>query len=223
MAGARPFTAAVVAIGSVFVDRDPALTRRARFRRRHGTRTGSRGIGGRQVVLRRRRLRLHVARFFRESGRRCAQRESERQAKDDCFVQHDVLVRFLMRVDSTVEPSPGFPSCSGPTSCGQDCILVMTCGPAVAKTSAPWDRSPMPSAPPAAPSPHDSSLAAFAHGVLTAWRSVFAYVLFGTYIGIGALAHDFGFSVGWMMLSTVLIWAAPAQVILISTLGSAAL
>src|SRR5262245_66302552 len=67
----------------------------------------------------------------------------------------------------------------------------------------------------------DSASAAFMRGVLTAWRSIFAYVLFGTYIGLGALAHDFGFSVGWMVLSTVLIWAAPAQVILISTLGTA--
>jgi len=68
-----------------------------------------------------------------------------------------------------------------------------------------------------------SAVAVFARGVLTASRSVFAYVLFGTYVGIGALAHDFGFSVGWMALSTLLIWAAPAQVILISTLGSASL
>ena len=73
------------------------------------------------------------------------------------------------------------------------------------------------------PPAQDSSLAAFVRGLLTAWRSIFAYVLFGTYIGIGALAHDFGFGAGWMVLSTVLIWAAPAQVILISTLGSAAL
>ena len=68
-----------------------------------------------------------------------------------------------------------------------------------------------------------SALVVFRRGVLTAWRSVFAYVLFGTYIGIGALAHDFGFSVGWMALSTLLIWAAPAQVILISTLATASL
>lgn len=69
--------------------------------------------------------------------------------------------------------------------------------------------------------PSNSAAAAFGRGLLAAWRSVFAYVLFGTYIGIGALAHDFGFSVGWMVLSTILIWAAPAQVILISTLGTA--
>jgi predicted branched-subunit amino acid permease len=42
----------------------------------------------------------------------------------------------------------------------------------------------------------------------------------GTYVGIGALAHDFGFSLGWVALSTLLIWAGPAQVILISALGA---
>jgi hypothetical protein len=64
---------------------------------------------------------------------------------------------------------------------------------------------------------------AFAQGVVAAWRSVFAYVLLGTYIGFGALAHDFGWSVGWMVACTLLIWAAPAQIILISTLGTASL
>jgi predicted branched-subunit amino acid permease len=66
-------------------------------------------------------------------------------------------------------------------------------------------------------------MAAFLRGYTAAWSCVFAYVLFGTYIGLGALAHDFGFGLGWMILATVLIWAAPAQVILISTLGSASL
>ena len=66
----------------------------------------------------------------------------------------------------------------------------------------------------------DSSWSAFAGGFRSAWLSVFAYVLFGTYIGVGALAHDFGFSVWWVALSTVLIWAGPAQVILISALGA---
>ncbi len=65
-----------------------------------------------------------------------------------------------------------------------------------------------------------SSLTSFLAGFQAAWRSVFAYVLFGTYVGIGALAHDFGFSLGWMLLSTLLVWAGPAQVILISTLGA---
>jgi predicted branched-subunit amino acid permease len=62
----------------------------------------------------------------------------------------------------------------------------------------------------------------FLAGVKAAWTSVFALVLVGTYIGIGALSHDFGFSVGWMVASTLLVWAAPAQVILISTLGGGA-
>ncbi len=63
---------------------------------------------------------------------------------------------------------------------------------------------------------------AFAAGLRAAAFSVFAYVLFGTYIGIGALAHDFGFGLDWMLLSTVLVWAGPAQVILISALGAGA-
>lgn len=65
-----------------------------------------------------------------------------------------------------------------------------------------------------------SPLTSFLAGFEAAWRSVFAYVLFGTYVGIGALGHDFGFSVGWVLLSTLLVWAGPAQVILISTLGA---
>jgi predicted branched-subunit amino acid permease len=67
-----------------------------------------------------------------------------------------------------------------------------------------------------------ATTAPFLRGFLTGWRSVFAYVLFGTFVGIGALGHDFGFSLVWMLLSTALIWAAPAQVILISALGTGA-
>jgi predicted branched-subunit amino acid permease len=65
-----------------------------------------------------------------------------------------------------------------------------------------------------------SALSSFLRGFAAAWRSPFAYVLFGTFVGIGALGHDFGFSPLWMVLSTALIWAAPAQVILISALGT---
>jgi len=71
--------------------------------------------------------------------------------------------------------------------------------------------------------PETPAATAFLRGVKAAWRSVFAYVLLGTYVGIGALAHEFGFSLGWMVLSTLLVWAAPAQVILISTLPTASL
>lgn len=52
--------------------------------------------------------------------------------------------------------------------------------------------------------------------------TVLAFVLFATYLGIGALAHDTHFSLGWALASTLLIWAGPAQIILISTLGSGA-
>ncbi len=52
--------------------------------------------------------------------------------------------------------------------------------------------------------------------------SIFALVLVGTYIGLGALAHDVGFSLAWTVLATVLLWAGPAQVILTSALGTGA-
>ena len=68
----------------------------------------------------------------------------------------------------------------------------------------------------------ETSRAAYFAGIRAAWLSVFAYVLFGTYIGIGALAYDFGFSLLWVCLSTLLVWAGPAQVILISALGGGA-
>jgi len=71
-------------------------------------------------------------------------------------------------------------------------------------------------------SPPTSTTAVFFSGVKSAWTSVFFLVLAGTYIGMGALAHDFGFASWWLALSSVLVWAAPAQVILISALGNGA-
>ena len=56
-----------------------------------------------------------------------------------------------------------------------------------------------------------SSAAAFATGLKAAGRSVFVYVIFGTFIGYGALCHDLDFSLPWAVASTVLIWAGPAQ------------
>jgi predicted branched-subunit amino acid permease len=73
-----------------------------------------------------------------------------------------------------------------------------------------------------APSAFSSSPAAFFSGVKTALLSVFALVLAGTYIGIGALTHDFGLSSWWLAISTILVWAAPAQVILITTVTTGA-
>ena len=76
--------------------------------------------------------------------------------------------------------------------------------------------SPDPSEPP----PH-VAIQVFLDGIIAAVRSVFFYVLVGNYVGLGALAHEVGFSFWWMALSTMLIWAAPAQVILVSTLTMA--
>ncbi len=79
-----------------------------------------------------------------------------------------------------------------------------------------------PSAEPATPPPH-VAFQVFLDGIVAAVRSVFFYVLVGNYVGLGALAHEVGFSFWWMALSTMLIWAAPAQVILVSTLNTASL
>jgi len=73
-----------------------------------------------------------------------------------------------------------------------------------------------------APATNPSSAADFFAGIKSAWTSVFFLVLAGTYIGMGALAHDFGLSSWWLALSTLLVWAAPAQVILVSALGTGA-
>jgi predicted branched-subunit amino acid permease len=70
--------------------------------------------------------------------------------------------------------------------------------------------------------PPPSGVATFLAGWRAAWSSVFGLVLVGTYVGVGALAHDYGFSLAWVLLSTVLVWAAPAQVILLSALGAGA-
>ena len=78
------------------------------------------------------------------------------------------------------------------------------------------------SAPTSTADRYNSSAAAFFVGVTSALTSVFVLVLTGTYIGIGALAHNFGFSSWWLAASTLLVWAAPAQVILISALGNGA-
>jgi predicted branched-subunit amino acid permease len=79
----------------------------------------------------------------------------------------------------------------------------------------------MPSLPPTHSSKRLAIAVCFA-GFRAAWRSVLAYVVIGTYVGIGALTHDFGFGLGWAVASTALVWAGPAQVILVSALGAGA-
>jgi len=68
----------------------------------------------------------------------------------------------------------------------------------------------------------NSSLRAFAWGVRSVASTILALVLFATYLGIGALAHDSHFSLAWTLLGTLLVWAGPAQIIVITTLGSGA-
>ncbi|HKU08943.1 MAG TPA: AzlC family ABC transporter permease [Bradyrhizobium sp.] len=67
-----------------------------------------------------------------------------------------------------------------------------------------------------------SPVRAFAWGMSSVTSTVLSLVLFATYLGIGALAHDTHFSLLWVLASTLLVWAGPAQIILISTLGSGA-
>ncbi len=77
-------------------------------------------------------------------------------------------------------------------------------------------------APSAIPSPVLPYGSGFLGGMRGGATSVFALVLVASYLSIGALAHDLGFPLLWAVLTTVLVWAAPAQVILISALGAGA-
>ena len=82
--------------------------------------------------------------------------------------------------------------------------------------------TPGPFMPRADKSPALPAMPAFLDGMRAAATSALSIVLFGTYVGIGALAHDYGFSLPWLALSTALVWAGPAQVILLSALGTGA-
>jgi predicted branched-subunit amino acid permease len=62
----------------------------------------------------------------------------------------------------------------------------------------------------------------FLGGLRAGTTSVFIAVIVGSYISIGALAHDLGFPLLWLVLSSLLVWAAPAQVILVTALGAGA-
>jgi predicted branched-subunit amino acid permease len=68
----------------------------------------------------------------------------------------------------------------------------------------------------------NSTFRAFAWGMAATSATILSAVLFVTYIGIGALAHAAQFSMLWAILATVLVWAGPAQIILITTLASGA-
>ena len=76
--------------------------------------------------------------------------------------------------------------------------------------------------PPLDSSQWQSPLRAFAWGLSAITQTILTVVLFVTYLGIGALAHDTHFSLAWTLASTMFVWAGPAQIILITTLGSGA-
>jgi predicted branched-subunit amino acid permease len=57
-------------------------------------------------------------------------------------------------------------------------------------------------------------------GIFSAWTSIFCPVIGGTYVGLGALAHDFGLSLLWMTISTMVVWAGPAQLVLMSAFAT---
>jgi predicted branched-subunit amino acid permease len=75
----------------------------------------------------------------------------------------------------------------------------------------------MPSRPSESPRPPPGS--AFVGGLRAGFTSVFVFVLVGTYLSLGALSHDLGFPAPWIALSTALIWAAPAQVMVCTALA----
>jgi len=52
--------------------------------------------------------------------------------------------------------------------------------------------------------------------------SVPGFVLVATFVGFGGLLHDINFPIGAGLLSTVLIWALPAQVILVGGVAAGA-
>jgi hypothetical protein len=52
-------------------------------------------------------------------------------------------------------------------------------------------------------------------GVRAGIRSQQGYVLWATFVGFGGLVHDANFPLGAALFSTILIWAIPAQVLLI--------
>ena len=62
----------------------------------------------------------------------------------------------------------------------------------------------------------------FLGGLRGGATSIYMVTVVGAYVSIGALGHDFGFPLAWTVLTSLLVWAAPAQVILISALGTGA-
>lgn len=74
--------------------------------------------------------------------------------------------------------------------------------------------------PASAPKRHHSALGWFGLGLVDGLRSVATLMLLGSFIGFGALLEGVGFPLVAGMVATLLIWALPAQVILIGGIVS---
>lgn len=76
---------------------------------------------------------------------------------------------------------------------------------------------------PALDSPRwQSPLRAYGWGLRSNGSTILTLSLFTNYLGIGALVHDAHLSLAWAIISTIFVWAGPAQIILSSTLTSSA-
>ncbi|WP_020178751.1 AzlC family ABC transporter permease [Methylopila sp. M107] len=69
--------------------------------------------------------------------------------------------------------------------------------------------------------PEETTRASYLKGVRAAAATP-GFVLWGSYVGFGAMAHDFGWPLWIAAFSTLLIWAAPAQLVLAGALASGA-
>ncbi|MEP9367016.1 AzlC family ABC transporter permease [Xanthobacter sp. VNH20] len=85
--------------------------------------------------------------------------------------------------------------------------------------SFPAPAEPPPQPPDLVPALHRTTLGWAGHGARHA-ISVPGVVLFAGYVGLGGLLHGVGFPFFAGMLSTLLIWALPAQVILAGGIGA---
>lgn len=60
----------------------------------------------------------------------------------------------------------------------------------------------------------------YGRGIKAGFRSVQVGVLFASYVGFGGLIHDVGFPLAAAVLSTALIWALPAQLLLVGAFAA---
>lgn len=72
-----------------------------------------------------------------------------------------------------------------------------------------------------APTPEEAPRVWFWRGARAALTSVQGIVLFAGFIGFGGLVRDVGFPLGAAVLSTILVWALPAQLLIVGGFAAA--